>query len=104
VPPGSPKILIHTRHGECIGIYCDHPAKVLCVETQDDAERTTDPGYRIFLSLISPQTSVKVIGGYGTTVSHVLAMQFDDPSMDEDLRRTLNAHEIVLDGKWPDIW
>jgi hypothetical protein len=30
-------------------------------------------------------------------------MQFDDPSMDEDLRRTLNAHEIVLAGKWPDI-
>ena len=35
VPPGSPKIVIHTRNGECVGIYCDHPAKVLFVETQE---------------------------------------------------------------------
>jgi hypothetical protein len=34
-PPGRPKILIHTGQGKCVGIYCDQPAKVLCVETQD---------------------------------------------------------------------
>jgi hypothetical protein len=33
-PPGSPKIMIHTRQGRCVGIHCDQPAKVLCVETQ----------------------------------------------------------------------
>jgi hypothetical protein len=27
----------------------------------------------------------------------------DDPSMDDDLRRVLNAHEVVLDDDWPDI-
>ena len=58
----------------------------------------------MFLSLISPQTSIKVVGGYGTAVDHVLAMAFDDPSMEDDLRRTLDAHEIVLDDEWPDIW
>jgi hypothetical protein len=76
---------------------------VLVVETQGDPGRATDPSARMFLSLISPQTSVKLVGGYGTSVSHVLAMAFDDPSMDEDLRRTLDAHEIMLEGKWPDI-
>jgi hypothetical protein len=25
VPAGSPKILIHTRQGRCVGIYCDQP-------------------------------------------------------------------------------
>ncbi len=39
VPPDSPKILIHTRLGKCVGIYCDQPAKVLMVETQDDLRR-----------------------------------------------------------------
>ena len=38
------------------------------------------------------------------SVDRVLAMAFDDPSMDDDLRRALNAHEIVLDEEWPDIW
>jgi hypothetical protein len=56
------------------------------------------------LSMISPQTSDKVVGGYGTAVDHVLAMAFDDPSMDDDLYRTLNAHEIVLGDDWPDVW
>jgi len=46
----------------------------------------------------------KLVGGYGTTVDHVLAMPFDDPLMDDDLCRVLSAHEIVLDGDWPDIW
>jgi hypothetical protein len=31
-------------------------------------------------------------------------MAFHDPSMDDDLRRVLNAHEVVLDGEWPDVW
>ena len=104
VPPGSPKILIHTRQGKCVGIYCDQPAKVLVVETQDEPRRATHPSYLAMLSMISPQTSAKVVGGYSTAVDHVLAMAFDDPSMDDDLRRALNAHEVVLDGEWPDIW
>jgi hypothetical protein len=103
-PPGSPKILIHTRQGRCVGIYCDQPAKVLCVETQDDPRRTVHPSYQAMLSMISPQTSAKVVGGYATAVDHVLAMAFDDPDMDQDLCRTLDAHKVVLDGKWPDVW
>ncbi len=56
------------------------------------------------LTLISPQTSAKVVGGYGTAVDHVLAMAFDDPWIDDDLRQVLDAHEVVLDGEWPDVW
>jgi hypothetical protein len=56
------------------------------------------------LAMISPQTSVKLVGSDGTAVDHVLAMAFADPSMDDDLRRTLNAHEVMSDGEWPDIW
>jgi hypothetical protein len=104
VPPGSPKILIHTRHGKCVGIYCDQPAKVLKVESRGNAQRAVHPSNLAMLSLISPQTSVKLVGGYGSSVDHVLAMALDDPSMDDDLRRVLEAHEIVLDGDWPDIW
>ena len=37
-PPDSPKILIHTRQGKCVGIYCDQPAKILEVETQDSCK------------------------------------------------------------------
>jgi hypothetical protein len=103
-PPDSPKILIHTRGGKYVGIYCDQPAKVLCVETQDDPRRAVHPSQLAVLSLISPQTNVKLVGGCGTAVDHVLAMAFDDPSMDDDLRRVLNAHEVVLDGEWPDVW
>jgi hypothetical protein len=104
VPPSSPKILIHARSGKCVGIYCDQPAKVLVVETQDDPCRTAHPSNLAMLSMISPQTSVKLVGGYGTAVDHVLAMGFDDPWMDDDLRRALDAHEVVLDGEWPDVW
>ena len=104
VPAGSPKILLHTRQGKCVGIYCDQPAKVLVVETQNERRRATHPSYLPMLAISSPQTSAKVVGGYGTAVDHVLAMAFDDPSMDDDLRGTLNAHEVVLDGEWPDIW
>jgi len=56
------------------------------------------------LAMISPQTSVKLVGSDGTAVDHVLAMAFADPSMDDDLRRTLNAHEVMSDGEWADIW
>jgi hypothetical protein len=104
VPPGSPKILIHTRQGKCVGIYCDQPAKVLVVETQDDPRRMIQPSYLAMLATICPQTSAKLVGGYGTTVAHVLAMAFDDPSMDDDLCRTLNAHEIMLGEEWADVW
>ena len=38
-----------------------------------------------------------MIGGFGTSVFHVLAMAFDDPTMtDEDLRAALAAQEILL--------
>ena len=53
-------------------------------------------------SMISPQTSVKVVGGWGTSVDHTLAMAFDDPSMGAYLRETLDAHEIVLGEEWAD--
>ena len=36
-----------------------------------------------------------MVGGYGTTVNHVLAMAFDDPSMDDDLCRGLEAHKVM---------
>jgi len=104
VPPGSPKILIHTRQGRCVGIYCDQPAKVLVIETLEDPRRAARPASLAMLAMISPQSSVKLVGGHGTSVDHVLAMPFDDPSMDDDLRQTLHAHEVMLDGRWPDIW
>ena len=37
--PGSPKILIHTRHGKIAGIYCDKPAEVLEVDWRDRGHR-----------------------------------------------------------------
>jgi hypothetical protein len=80
------------------------PAKVVFVETQDDPRRAAHPSYQATLSIISPQTSAKLVGGYGTAVDHVLTMAFDDPCMDDDLRRVLDANEVVLDGGWPDIW
>ena len=33
----------------------------------------------------------------------ILATAFDDPSMDADLRETLAAHEIDLEGEWADV-
>ena len=86
-----------------MGIYCDQPAKVLCVETQDDPQRLVDPSNLAMLSIISPQTSAKLVGGYGTAVDHVLAMAFADPWMDDDLRRVLKTHEVLLDGERPDV-
>ncbi|MGO9108209.1 MAG: hypothetical protein ACLP9L_03155 [Thermoguttaceae bacterium] len=55
-------------------------------------------------AMMSPQTSVKVVGACGTSVAHMLAMPFDDPTMDDDLCRVLDAHEIVLGEEWPDVW
>ena len=104
MPPGSPKILVHTRQGKCVGIYCDQPAKVLTVETQGDPRHATESRHLAFRALICPQTSIKVVDGYGTAVDHVLAMPFDDPLMDDDLCQVLTAHEVVLDSDWPDIW
>ena len=104
VPPGSPKILIHIRQGRCVGIYCDQPAKALVVETQGSPRHATEPQHLAVASLISPQTSVKLVAGYGTSVDHILAMAFEDPSMDDDLCQVLNAHEVVLEEDWPDIW
>ncbi len=39
--------------------------------------------------MVSPQTSVKVVGGHDKSVEHTLAIAFDDVSMDVDLRETL---------------
>jgi hypothetical protein len=73
VPAGSPKILIHTRQGRCVGIYCDQPAKVLCVETQGDLRRAVHPSYQAMLSMISPQTSIKLVGGFSDAVFSAVA-------------------------------
>ena len=54
--------------------------------------------------MISPQTSTKLVGGHGTRIDRVLAMALNDSTMDDDLRRALKAHEIVLDEEWPNIW
>ena len=54
--------------------------------------------------MISPQSTTKLVGAHGATVDRALAMAFDDPSMDGDLRQALAAHEIVLGDEWPDIW
>jgi len=54
-------------------------------------------------AMICPKMSIEVVGGCGTTVDHFLAMAFDDSTIDDDLRRVLNAHEIVLGEEWPNI-
>ncbi|MGA2617542.1 MAG: hypothetical protein ABSF26_08040 [Thermoguttaceae bacterium] len=43
-----------------VGIYCDQPAKILEVETQDDPRLVRQAGP----AMISPQTGAKVVGGY----------------------------------------
>jgi hypothetical protein len=102
-PAGSPKILIHTRQGRVVGIYCNQPAKILEVETQDSPKRAADPRNAAFRSLICPQTSVKVAGGCGSSVAHMLTIAFDDPSMEDDLQASLAAHVIMLDDEWADV-
>jgi len=53
--------------------------------------------------MICPQTSVKVVGGCGTSVAHMLAMALDDPAIDVDLCEALAAHEVVLGEEWADV-
>ncbi len=53
--------------------------------------------------MISPQTSVKVVGDYGTSIGHMLAMAFDDPLMDADLREPVAANEIVIEEEWAEV-
>ena len=36
-------------------------------------------------------------------ISPTLAMAFDDPLVDDDLREAMAAHEIVLGQKWADV-
>jgi hypothetical protein len=100
---GSPKILVHTRGGKVVGIYCDQPAKILEIETQDNRRYVTSPRSQAFVAAVCPQTTLKVVGGYGTSMHHMLAMAFDDPSMDEDLRHALEAHGIELEQEWADV-
>ena len=53
--------------------------------------------------MIGPHSSAKLVSGHGTTVVHFLAMAFDGPSMDDDLRTALAAHDIiVLWDEWGD--
>src|ERR1022692_3459751 len=87
-PPDSPKILIHARQGKSVGIYCDQPAKVLMVETRDDARH---PVHQATPSMISP---AKAVDGHATSIDRVLAMAFNDPTLDDDLRQNLAAYEI----------
>ncbi|MGA2618758.1 MAG: hypothetical protein ABSF26_14180 [Thermoguttaceae bacterium] len=56
----------------------------------------TGPGYLDLPADFAVRGDDDHFGGYGTTVDHVLAMALDDPSMDDDLHKTLAAHEIVL--------
>lgn len=72
----------------------NRPSNIGGVETQDDPRCTVRPPYQAMLAMISPQTSTKLVGDCGTTVDHVLAMAFDDPSMDDDLCQVLDAHEV----------
>jgi len=73
------------RDSGVAGIYCDQPAKVLVVDTQDDLQRAVDPSYQAAPATIRPRTSAKLVGGCGTSVDHFLAMAFDDPTIDDDL-------------------
>ena len=75
------------------------PVVILEVESQDDP-RLVD---QAMPSMISSQASVNVAGGYGTSVAHTLARAFDDPTMDEDLRTALAAHEIEMADEWADV-
>ncbi len=68
-PTGSPKILIHTRQGKIVGIYCDQPAKILEVETQNSPKRAADPWNQAFLSVISPRQPLPGFGNAGVGLS-----------------------------------
>ncbi len=45
--------------------------------------------------MISSQTSVKVVGGHGTSVNHMLAMALDAPSVDKNLREAPDSRNGV---------
>ena len=86
---------VGTGGGSLFG-HITWPAKILQIETRDPPHAVQ------VLPAICPQTSVKVVGGRGTSVAHMLAMAEDDPSMDGDLRETLDAHEIEGE-EWADV-
>jgi hypothetical protein len=44
-----------------------------------------------------------VAGGQVMSVHHMLAMAFQDPSMDEDLEETVAAHVIEIGEDWADV-
>jgi hypothetical protein len=94
-PECGPRILIHTRQGKVVGIYW--PAKILHVETHNP--RLVHQA----LPAICLQTSVKVVGDYGTSVAQRLAMAVDDRTMEGDLRETLDAYEIEVGDDWADV-
>ena len=50
-------------------VYSDKPAKILEIETQDDPRL----GHQALPSMISPQTSTKLVCGYSTSISRMLA-------------------------------
>jgi len=79
----------------------DQLAMILEVEPQDDPRRAVR---QAMPAMISPRTSVKVVGGFGTSVAHMLTMAFADPTIGADLRETLAANEIVLGEEWTDGW
>jgi hypothetical protein len=87
VPPGSPKIKIHTRGGKCVGIYCNLPAKVLLVETQDDPRRTVQ----------CPHLDL-VVGGLGTSLPQgraIAAARHPNPSRTYKLNRMAAASDSL---------
>jgi len=62
----------------------------------------TPASIRSFFRLC-PQTSVKVVGGCGTSVAHTLAMTLDERTMDDDLGETPATHEIEIGHEWADV-
>ena len=58
-----------------VGIYCDPPARILQVDSQDDSRLI----HQAMPAVITPQTSLKAVGGRSTTVDHVLARALDEP-------------------------
>ena len=76
--------------------FSSRPGTILSVQA--------DPSYLAMLAKINPQASTKLVNGHATSVNRMLTVAFDDPTMDDDLRRVLSAHEVVLDSEWPDVW
>ena len=91
-------MLIHTRRGKIVGNHCGQSAKIGTPANPRHSVHEAVP------LMIGPQSSAKMVGGYGTSVDHALAMAFDDPMMYQDLRETLATDEIVPGEEWPDVW